>query len=59
MGANTFLRNIFAAAYPLFGLQMYDNLGFHWANTLLALLTVAMVSRAPVTPHHPPVAPCR
>jgi len=27
---------------PLFGRQMYNTLGFHWATTLLALLTLVM-----------------
>ncbi|PVH81274.1 multidrug resistance protein [Cadophora sp. DSE1049] len=43
LAANTFLRCIFAASFPLFGEQMYDKLGFQWASTLLALLTVVMM----------------
>jgi hypothetical protein len=31
------------AAFPLFGIQMYDKLGYQWASTLLAFLTVAML----------------
>lgn len=31
------------AAFPLFGNQMYRNLGFQWATSLLAFLTVAMM----------------
>lgn len=31
------------AAFPLFGNQMYEKLGFQWASSLLAFLTVAMM----------------
>lgn len=31
------------AAFPLFGNQMYETLGFQWASSLLAFLTLAMV----------------
>lgn len=31
-----------AAAFPLFGIQMYETLGYQWASSLLAFLTVAM-----------------
>lgn len=40
--ANSFARSIFAGAWPLFGRQMYTTLGYHWASTLLALLTLVM-----------------
>ncbi|KAK8086134.1 multidrug resistance protein [Apiospora phragmitis] len=43
MAANAFTRCIFAAAFPLFGLQMYERLGYQWASSLLAFLTVAMM----------------
>ena len=42
LAANSFARSSFAAAFPLFGIQMYKTLGFHWASSLLAFLTVAM-----------------
>ncbi|KAI1068323.1 hypothetical protein LB507_004346 [Fusarium sp. FIESC RH6] len=42
MAANSFARCSFAAAFPLFGIQMYNTLGFQWASSLLAFLTVAM-----------------
>ena len=32
-----------AAAFPLFGVQMYRKLGDQWATTLLAFLTVVMM----------------
>ena len=31
------------AAFPLFGNQMYERLGYQWATSLLAFLTVAMM----------------
>jgi MFS transporter, DHA1 family, multidrug resistance protein len=38
IAANTFLRSILAAAFPLFSRQMFDNLGIQWAGTLLGCL---------------------
>ncbi|KAE8379895.1 major facilitator superfamily domain-containing protein [Aspergillus bertholletiae] len=43
LAANSFTRSTFAAAFPLFGAQMYNRLGIHWASCLLAFLTLAMV----------------
>uniref|UniRef100_A0A8H7NF07 Major facilitator superfamily (MFS) profile domain-containing protein n=1 Tax=Bionectria ochroleuca TaxID=29856 RepID=A0A8H7NF07_BIOOC len=43
LAANAFVRCTFAAAFPLFGNQMYVALGNHWATSLLAFLTVAML----------------
>ncbi|KAK7978502.1 multidrug resistant protein [Apiospora saccharicola] len=43
MAANAFTRCVFAAAFPLFGLQMYERLGYQWASSLIAFLTVAMM----------------
>lgn len=31
------------AAFPLFGNQMYDKLGYQWASSLLGFLTLAML----------------
>ncbi|KAF0635519.1 hypothetical protein FPSE5266_06971 [Fusarium pseudograminearum] len=42
MAGNSFVRCSFAAAFPLFGIQMYEKLGFQWASSLLAFLMVAM-----------------
>lgn len=45
LAANSVLRSLFGAAFPLFTTQMYDNLGIHWASTIpafLALLCVPM-----------------
>ncbi|MCJ1305189.1 hypothetical protein MMC08_008003 [Hypocenomyce scalaris] len=43
LAANSFARSSFAAAFPLFGVQMYNKLGYQWATSLLAFLTVAMM----------------
>jgi MFS family permease len=39
MAANTLLRYILGAAFPLFAVQMYRNLGTHWATSLLAFIS--------------------
>ncbi|KAI0131191.1 MFS general substrate transporter [Daldinia grandis] len=43
LAANSFARCTFAAAFPLFGIQMYHKLGYQWGSSLLAFLTVAMM----------------
>lgn len=43
MAANTVLRSILGAVFPLFGLQMYNALGLGWGNSLLAFLSLALV----------------
>ncbi|KAF4222172.1 hypothetical protein CNMCM8980_008546 [Aspergillus fumigatiaffinis] len=42
LAANSFARSTFAGVFPLFGVQMYDRLGYHWATSLLAFLTLIM-----------------
>ncbi|KAL6717798.1 hypothetical protein ACLMJK_003883 [Lecanora helva] len=42
LAANSFARSVFAAAFPLFGNQMYQALGYPWASSLLAFLTLGM-----------------
>ena len=42
MAANTVLRSIFGAVFPLFGLQMYDGLGLGWGNSLLGFISIAL-----------------
>lgn len=42
LAANSFARSSFAAVFPLFALQLYNKLGYQWASTLLAFLTIAM-----------------
>ncbi|KAG0645429.1 Efflux pump atB ame [Hyphodiscus hymeniophilus] len=43
LAANTFTRCMFAAAFPLFGDQMYNKLDYQWATSLLAFLALAMM----------------
>lgn len=43
MATNTFIRCTMSGVFPLFGLQMYDGMGIHWATTLLALVGCAMI----------------
>ncbi|KAI6914338.1 hypothetical protein KC318_g963 [Hortaea werneckii] len=42
MAANTVLRSLFGATFPLFGLSMYNTLGLGWGNSLLAFIALAM-----------------
>jgi len=42
MAANTVLRSLFGALFPLFGLQMYNKLGLGWGNSLLGFIALAM-----------------
>lgn len=43
MAANTFLRSAMGAAFPLFSVQMFRNLGIQWAGTLIGCLAAVMV----------------
>ncbi|KAH8650138.1 major facilitator superfamily domain-containing protein [Xylariales sp. PMI_506] len=43
LAANSVLRSLFGAAFPLFTTQMYDNLGIHWASSVPAFLALACV----------------
>ncbi|TIC00787.1 MFS general substrate transporter [Wallemia mellicola] len=38
LAANTVVRSIFGAVFPLFALQMFDRLTISWSGTLLALI---------------------
>lgn len=42
MAANTVLRSVFGAVFPLFGLQMYGGLGLGWGNSLLGFISLAL-----------------
>ncbi|TRX92787.1 hypothetical protein FHL15_006193 [Xylaria flabelliformis] len=42
LAANSFLRCTFAAAFPLFGRQLYRNVGDHWASSILGFITLAL-----------------
>ncbi|KAI1146709.1 MFS general substrate transporter [Nemania diffusa] len=43
LAANSFLRCTFAAAFPLFGQQLYHGIGYQWASSLLAFITLALM----------------
>ncbi|KAI9739862.1 MAG: MFS siderochrome iron transporter 1 [Claussenomyces sp. TS43310] len=43
LAANTVLRSLFGAAFPLFTTDMYNNLGIHWASSIPAFLALACV----------------
>lgn len=43
LAANSVLRSLFGAAFPLFTTQMYNNLGIHWASSVPAFLALACV----------------
>ncbi|KAH9947520.1 MFS polyamine transporter [Amylocystis lapponica] len=42
LAANTMIRSAVAAAFPLFTVQMFTNLGINWACTLIGLLALLM-----------------
>ncbi|WEW56976.1 MFS siderochrome iron transporter 1 [Emydomyces testavorans] len=43
LAANSVLRSLFGASFPLFTRYMYQNLGIHWASTIPAFLALACV----------------
>jgi len=43
IAANTFLRSIFGAVFPLFAQQMFQGMGIQWAATLLGCVAVVLV----------------
>lgn len=43
IAANTFLRSIFAAAFPLFVAPMFKGLGVGWASSVLGFVSLALV----------------
>jgi len=43
VAANTFLRSIFAAVFPLFVNPMFHHLGIDWASSLLGFVACGMV----------------
>ena len=43
IGANTFLRSMFAASFPLFVNPMFHRLGIPWASTVFGFVAVAMI----------------
>ncbi|KAI8671388.1 MFS domain-containing protein [Fusarium keratoplasticum] len=43
LAANSVLRSLFGAAFPLFTTYMYDDLGIHWASSVPAFLAIACI----------------
>ena len=43
LAANSILRSLFGAAFPLFTNYMYQSLGIHWASSVPAFLAVACI----------------
>ncbi|KAF7589486.1 hypothetical protein BBP40_004240 [Aspergillus hancockii] len=43
IAANTFVRSLFAAGFPLFSRQMFDNMGIEWASTLLGCIATVLI----------------
>ncbi|KKA26691.1 hypothetical protein TD95_001630 [Thielaviopsis punctulata] len=43
LAANGVIRYIMGAVFPLFTVQMYENLGVHWAGSTFAFLAVGMI----------------
>ncbi|KUL90199.1 hypothetical protein ZTR_02159 [Talaromyces verruculosus] len=43
LGANTFVRSLFGAGFPLFGPAMYHHLGVAWATSILGFISIAMI----------------
>ncbi|KAL8722819.1 MAG: hypothetical protein Q9225_000768 [Loekoesia sp. 1 TL-2023] len=43
LAANSVLRSIFGATFPLFTSYMYDGLGIHWASSIPAFLALVCV----------------
>lgn len=41
LAAKTFLRSMWGASVPLFTVQMYHRLGYEWASSLLAFISLA------------------
>ncbi|KAM3527498.1 hypothetical protein NHJ13051_002912 [Beauveria bassiana] len=41
LAANSVLRSLFGAAFPLFTTYMYNDLGIHWASSIPAFLALA------------------
>ncbi|KAF2632160.1 major facilitator superfamily [Macroventuria anomochaeta] len=43
IAANTFLRSLCGAAFPLFARQMFEGMGIQWASTMLGILAVLLI----------------
>lgn len=43
IAANTILRSVFAAVFPLFTSQLFETLGVHWGGSLIGFIALAMI----------------
>ncbi|RLV83175.1 hypothetical protein JA9_003182 [Meyerozyma sp. JA9] len=43
IAANTILRSILAAVFPLFSGQLFHNLGVHWGGSLIGFIALGMI----------------
>lgn len=43
IAANTFLRSVFAASFPLFARQLFENLGVHWGSSVIGFIALGMI----------------
>ncbi|KAI0865466.1 polyamine transporter 1 [Xylaria cubensis] len=43
IAANTFLRSLFGAVFPLFATYLFNGLGIQWASTLLGVIAALLV----------------
>lgn len=43
LAANNFARYILASVFPLFTVQMYENMGVDWASSLFGFIAIAMM----------------
>ncbi|KAL5410931.1 hypothetical protein PMIN03_005172 [Paraphaeosphaeria minitans] len=43
VAGNTFMRSLFAGAFPLFSTYMFNGMGIQWASTLLGCIATVMV----------------
>ncbi|OAX44363.1 MFS general substrate transporter [Rhizopogon vinicolor AM-OR11-026] len=43
LAANTVIRSLFGASFPLFATQMYDRLGPQWASSLVGFIALIMM----------------
>jgi hypothetical protein len=44
LAAQSFMRNVFGAGFPLFSIQMNNKLGFDWSMSLLGIAILRLVS---------------
>ena len=44
LAAQSFMRNVFGAGFPLFSIQMNNKLGFDWSMSLLGIAILSLLS---------------